>query len=56
MKSLEEKLQLAERREKRYSLLEESATSIENRLKYRKLKNKYSDQADRLHDLISKEL
>ena len=53
MKTLQEKLQLAERRERRYSLLEEGAASIEDRLKYRKLKNKYSDQADRLHHLIN---
>jgi tRNA/tmRNA/rRNA uracil-C5-methylase (TrmA/RlmC/RlmD family) len=55
MESLQDQLQLAERREKRYSSLEESATGIEDRMKYRKLKNRFSDQADELNDLIEKE-
>jgi len=52
--NLNEKLKEAERKEKRYSRLEDSSNNIDDRLKYRKLKNRYSDLADKIYDMKEK--
>ena len=52
--NLDEQLKEAERKEKRYSRLEDSSNNIDDRLKYRKLKNRYSDLADKIYDMKEK--
>jgi len=52
--NLHEQLKEAERKEKRYSRLEDSSNNIDDRLKYRKLKNRYADLADKIYDMKEK--
>ncbi len=52
--NLDEQLKEAERKEKRYSRLEDNSNNIDDRLKYRKLKNRYSDLADKIYDMKEK--
>ncbi len=51
--TLQEQLKSAERNEKRYEALEQNATNVEDRVKYRKLKNKYSDLADSIYNKLN---
>jgi len=50
--TLQEQLKSAERNEKRYQALEQNATNVVDRVKYRKLKNKFSDLADKIFNKL----
>ncbi len=51
--TLQEQLKSAERNEKRYQALEQNATNVVDRVKFRKLKNKYSDLADSIYNKLN---